>query len=463
MKASSFCILGGAALAFLMPVSAQEKVTYQDNVLPIIENNCGKCHNPDKKKGDLDLTSYGGAMKGGGSGPAVVAGNPESSKLWKAITHAEDPEMPPNKPKLPDKELEVFRKWIAGGLLETTGSKAVVPSKPRLDLTLKPSELLKPEGPPPMPTNYPAGPLHPWIHGNPIVGLAGSPWSPLLAVSGQKQVLLYNTETLDRLGALDFEDGQPDTLRFSRNGKVLMAGGGRGGRSGRVVLWSVESGQKLATAGKEYDAVLAADLSPDQSRIALGGPDRLVKIYSVKDGELLHKIKKHTDWVQALSFSPNGEMLFSGDRNGGLSVWDPENAQELFALNGHKSAITQVDCRSDSKLAASASEDGTIKLWELQEGKPFKSWNAHNGGVLSVQFLRDGRLISCGRDNAVTLWDANGNKVRSFEFNGELPIRVTASPDGDRIFATDWRGHILVWNSNAPKSTGEISLATTLR
>src|SRR6266852_9717882 len=99
--------LGCLALTLAI-ASAQEKITYQDHVLPLIENNCGKCHNPDKKKGDLDLTSYSGALKGGGSGPVVVAGNPDSSKLWKAITHAEDPTMPPNKPKLPDKELEIF-------------------------------------------------------------------------------------------------------------------------------------------------------------------------------------------------------------------------------------------------------------------------------------------------------------------------------------------------------------------
>src|SRR5882762_6638766 len=137
--------------AFALSSVAQEKITYQDHILPLIENNCGKCHNSDKKKGDLDLTSYNGALKGGGSGPVLVAGNPDSSKLYKAITHAEDPTMPPNKPRLPDKEIDLFKKWIAGGLLETSGSKAIVSAKPTVDLTLKVSSVGKPEGPPPMP------------------------------------------------------------------------------------------------------------------------------------------------------------------------------------------------------------------------------------------------------------------------------------------------------------------------
>src|SRR2546430_17296874 len=74
-------------LAGILPAFADEKITYQDNVLPLIENNCAKCHNPDKKKGDLDLTSYNAALKGGGSGQVLIAGNPDSGKLFKAITH----------------------------------------------------------------------------------------------------------------------------------------------------------------------------------------------------------------------------------------------------------------------------------------------------------------------------------------------------------------------------------------
>src|SRR4051794_408993 len=70
-------------LTFPVAAFSQEKITYQDHVLPLIENNCAKCHNPDKKKGDLDLTSYNGALKGGGSGQVVIAGNPDSSKLLK--------------------------------------------------------------------------------------------------------------------------------------------------------------------------------------------------------------------------------------------------------------------------------------------------------------------------------------------------------------------------------------------
>ena len=444
-------ISGGLGAA----VSAQEKITYQDHILPLVENSCGKCHNPDKKKADLDLTSYASLLKGNGSGPVVVAGNPDSSKLWKAITHAEEPTMPPNKPKMPDKELEVWRKWIAGGLLETTGSKAIVSTKPAVDFTLKNVSIGKPDGPPPMPKELS---IEPVVHAErltALTGLAHSPWAPLLALAGEKQVLLYNTDTLELLGIFPFTEGFPVDLKFSRNGKLLVAGGGRGGKSGRVLVWDVTTGERLMTIGDEYDTVLGADISADQTQIALGGPGRLVKIYSTKTGELLHKKKKHTDWVTAVAFSPNGELLATADRNGSISIWDPDNGQEIHTLAGHKAGVTGLGWRVDSKLLASSSEDGTVKIWELQDGKVAKTIEAHKGGALSVAYTQDGRLLSSGRDNQITLWTAEGSKIRSYDFSGEIALRAVISQDGARIVGTDFAGHVVAWKTADGKRIGE--------
>src|SRR5437899_4092308 len=133
-----------SALVYCAPsVRAQEKINYTEHILPVIEANCSKCHNSDKKKADLDLTSYPGALKGSGSGVVLLSGNPEGSKLWKAVTHSEEPFMPPNRPKLADKELDLIKKWIAGGLLENAGAKAIAVAKPSVDLTLQADALGK--------------------------------------------------------------------------------------------------------------------------------------------------------------------------------------------------------------------------------------------------------------------------------------------------------------------------------
>ena len=53
--------------------------------------------------------------------------------------------------------------------------------------------------------------------------------------------------------------------------------GGRGGQSGLAVAFNVKTGQRVFEVGKEYDAVLAADISPDHGQVALGGPSKVVR------------------------------------------------------------------------------------------------------------------------------------------------------------------------------------------
>ncbi|HXJ58215.1 MAG TPA: c-type cytochrome domain-containing protein [Verrucomicrobiae bacterium] len=446
----------GLWLASSSAAHAQSKLTYNDHILPLVEANCAQCHNPDKRKGDLDLTSYSGLLKGGGSGPIVVAGNPDSSKLWKAITHAEEPNMPPNKPPLPEKELALVRQWITDGLLESAGAKAVPVAKPSADLALKFSPGAKPDGPPPMPGDLPLDPVVHTTRGGPINSLATSPWAPLIAFTGQKQVLLYHAQDATLLGILPFNEGQPWDLKFSRSGKLLLVAGGHAAQSGRALLWNIETGQRVATVGNEYDTILAADLSPDQTKVALGGPDRLVKIYATATGALLHKLKKHTDWVTAVAFSPNGQSLATADRNGGVVFWDPDNGQELVTTAGHKSGVTALSWRIDSKLVASSSEDGTVKLWDGAEVKPAKSWNAHNGGVLCVAYSHDGRLVSTGRDGQVLTWNADGSKLKTCEFSGEPALRCAFTHDDGRVVAADFTGHVALWDAKSGKRVADL-------
>jgi mono/diheme cytochrome c family protein len=450
---AAFCLLAGR-----LGAADAAKVTFEDHVLPIFRNNCLKCHNPDKNKGDLDLTTFGAALKGGGSGASIIAGDADGSLLVKVITHASEPTMPPNSPKLPEAEVALIKRWIEGGLLERSGSKAIAAARPKVDLSLAAPTSTKPDGPPPMPENLPLDPVIRAPRGTALTGLAASPWAPLVALGAPHQVLLYNTDTLELAGVLAYPEGFPHDVKFSRNARLLLAGGGVGAKAGKVAVWDVVKGERIVTVGDELDAVLAADMSSDQKWVALGGPDRLVKIYEVKENELEHKIKKHTDWVTALEFSPDAKMLATGDRNGGLVIWEVISGQELYTLTGHKGAITAVSWRSDSGLLATASEDGTVKLWNPRDGQQARSWNAHNGGALSVRYTHDGRLVSCGRDNRLALWDGSGSPQNAFKPAVELPVRAVFSHDGKRVISVDYEGQVCVWNAADGRRLGELPM-----
>ena len=434
----------------------EEKITFDQHILPIFREKCGSCHNANDKKGDLVLDNYGLAMQGGASGEVVrTDGDASQSQLYLVIAHLSEPKMPPQQPKMPEEQLTLVRKWIEGGALENSGSKA----KPKKNAAMAKVEISnqRPAGPPPMPENLPIDPLLVASRGNGVTALAVNPWSPIAAVAGHKQIFLYNTVSLELEGVLPFPEGVAHILKFTRDGKWLMAGGGRGSHSGKVILWDLKTGKRIAEVGSEYDVVLAADISPDHTQVALGGPKKIVRVYDTSTGELLYEKNKHTDWITALEFSPDGVLLATADRSNGLVVWEAFTGREFYFLTGHTGPITDVSWAPDSNILATCSEDTTIRLWEMQNGNQIKNWGAHGGGVSAVEITRDNRIASTGRDNTAKLWDINGTAIKAFPGLADLGMEVGFDADADRILAGDLTGVVQVWNAKDAAVLGQLS------
>jgi hypothetical protein len=91
---------------------------YLDVVAPALEQRCMACHNDEKRRGELSMTSYAKLMKGGESGSPIVPGDPEKSDLYRRVTLPQDhfDYMPKDgKPPLTPQEIEVIKWWIAAG------------------------------------------------------------------------------------------------------------------------------------------------------------------------------------------------------------------------------------------------------------------------------------------------------------------------------------------------------------
>src|SRR3954469_3024454 len=115
-------------------VQAPAKITYTDHVLPILRDNCVACHNQDKSRGGLVVNNYTSLMQGGSSGEVVKPGDPDNSKMVQVVSHKVEPFMPPKSPMIPQASINTIRQWIQNGALETAGSKAATPSKPKVDI-----------------------------------------------------------------------------------------------------------------------------------------------------------------------------------------------------------------------------------------------------------------------------------------------------------------------------------------
>ena len=435
-----------------------EAITFKDHVKPILRQYCLKCHGNDEQNADLNLQTYATLLKGGSGGAVVKPGRPEASVLFEAITATDDAaRMPPKSPPLPAKHIQLIRRWIATGLRETRVSKSLAPAA---TITFNPSgnAAMKPTGPPAMPAGLAVIKRAPNSRRLPVLAMAASPWAPLLAVSAYQHVRLFDITTRKEIGSLPFPEGIPQVLRFSRNGGVLLVAGGKPVQVGSVVLFDVRTGKRVAQLGDELDAVMSADISPDQRLVGLGGSGRTVKVYSTADGRLKYKLTRHTDWITALAFSPDGKQFASGDRAGGLHLWNTSNGGLLFSLSSHRASIRTISWRSDGKVLASGSEDGRLIWWNTETGftsisnsnphppqRPGGVFGKLPNGVLGARFGTDGNLLTCGRDGHARFWDVSGRQLRTFKVAAAIPIQVAISHDGKTLVAGDSTGQVHFW------------------
>ena len=100
------------------PKKIDERLIYEDIIIPIFEEKCIKCHGPKKKKGGLRMDSYEAMLEGGDEGICLTPGEPENSLMIEYIHLPLDDEyrMPPEKkPQLTEAEVSLIEWWVKVG------------------------------------------------------------------------------------------------------------------------------------------------------------------------------------------------------------------------------------------------------------------------------------------------------------------------------------------------------------
>jgi cytochrome c553 len=104
-----------SALHAAAPTAAQVDF-FEKQIRPILAERCYECHSAGKKqKGGLSLDTREAVLKGGDTGPALTAGDPEKSLMIEAVRYTNhDMQMPPKK-RLAESEVKALEEWVKMG------------------------------------------------------------------------------------------------------------------------------------------------------------------------------------------------------------------------------------------------------------------------------------------------------------------------------------------------------------
>ncbi|KAL6941841.1 hypothetical protein ACO0QE_003000 [Hanseniaspora vineae] len=122
-----------------------------------------------------------------------------------------------------------------------------------------------------------------------------------------------------------------------------------------------------------------------------------------KNNEFLFQLRGHQSSVwDAKIINPTTFITCSADKT--VKLWSENTCVKTFE-NLHNDVIRSVDVDLENSIFATSSNDGLIQVCDLQTGVPKATLRGHDSFVYKVQFAQNQKLISCGEDRTLRVWD----------------------------------------------------------
>ncbi len=406
----------------------------------ILKANCFNCHNEEKKKGGLVMTTREGLLKGGETGAALVPGDPAKGEMIPSLEAGADPHMPPKK-QLTPAQIDVLTRWVKEGAPWDAAALAAE-SAPR-PVTLAA-----------LPPSY-----------HPVLAMALSPDASRLAVGCGNQLLVF-TVAATNLTLAGRAEAHPDpvqSIAWSADGARIASGAFR-----RVVIWTAATlaKERELTAGLT-DRITALRFLGKENRLVIAdgrmAESGIIRLADLASGAITASWPAHSDTIFDLALSADGKLLATAGGDKLVKIWDLPTQKETARLEGHVAQVLSVAFNADGSQLVSGGADQQLKVWDVKTKERITSLGTHTSAINAVTWSPSGPILAV--TNAGTAMNytelkahsggqrSDAAKERKLEAVEGTLYCVAATPTADRVFAGSEDGRVLVWNKDGKLAT----------
>lgn len=284
-----------------------------------------------------------------------------------------------------------------------------------------------------------------------------------------------------------------EKLAVSPNGRYLVTGG----RLGRVSLWDLVAGSKIASfighrqelkgparlvfalaSGELNNHLVQIAITPDGTKAISADLDGMIIVWDLETHKKIREFDQGIA-ISEIAISPDSELLyasavtlgpdFGGDgKPGELIAWNIKTGKKsrLFDHKSKASVVSLVVSKDGQRLFGGLN-DGSILIWDTATAKLTDKRHPHNDRVVSLLLGGDGnQLLTVSRDKSIELWSATDLVwIRSFGEKVVDPTSAAISADGMLLLvsALSPDNALSIWELGSDKKRSTIKSAFGVR
>lgn len=222
---------------------------------------------------------------------------------------------------------------------------------------------------------------------------------------------------------------------ISADGKIIISASDI---EDNIYIWDALQGSLTDNIKYGYP-VFSMSMTPDASKVILGGTDGAVRVLDITSRQIRTLKGIHESvWVKSIAITPDGQTGVSESHGGNLKLWDLRSLECVANIPGTGDVSSSVAVSMDGRCILSARDNGELKVWNTESilANPRKNhdWQILGNIGLDRFILQKGGHAIWVYNTELEgkfLYDKQAKQAASqpFVFTSDLEIGISGQPD----------------------------------
>ena len=293
----------------------------------------------------------------------------------------------------------------------------------------------------------------------------GLDWSAdgktLASASYHPDVLLWDPMTGALQDRLQGHDRWLEMVEYSPDGSLLVSGDWHN----TLIVWDVASGTARHTVSvPRADEMIGFSFHPSQPRLAVAAfVSEKVAVIDLDSGAIARVFD--SPGPMDVAYSPDAKVLVAaGEGQPSVMLYDAATDAKIGALSGHTEMTVALDFFADGSRLLSCGDDATVRLWDFNNRTLLKTWKSDEWWVNFCSLVPgDRRFLASDPAGVVSLYDIEADEpLKRWPLHDDWATCVRPSRDG-RYFASSGKdGKIQVYDMNEDRLVTTIDVSQAI-